>query len=205
VACYVLLYVAGVGAAFWLGWRRGLTWRQRTHLKRIRRYAAQEAVYLCLNCGKAVARSQMHGGNKMNTCGTCRHWEPEGERGYGACGRIPHDTGGYMCEEGKEQAVTKDGSGYYAALLSRDTFGCNQWETSTISDEHSEFKAPIDYRLVMTAMAVEILASVVSDIVHSDSIVDNCNAGPNQTMIHEDAINTARKLLAKVKGDDDDN
>jgi hypothetical protein len=78
---------------------------------------------------------------KMNTCKTCKFkgeeisvWdyeldEPiEKNTGYFSCNRIKH--GGVKDDNHKlgNQACVVDGSGYYAALITEDTFGCILWE-----------------------------------------------------------------------------
>lgn len=90
----------------------------------------------------------------METCGNCKWWKsidtktyecyghlyPRSENPFGPCGRIQHDSednvGDLMMDRKREHdvdvknetAVVQDGSGYYAALLSREDFGCNLWE-----------------------------------------------------------------------------
>ena len=87
-------------------------------------------------------------------CGTCRFWgkEKEGTNTHRSCRRIIHDEEDYTDEElyededfkeldpvtiadiraiRREKAVTKDGSGYYAAIKCRDDFGCVLWEGKT--------------------------------------------------------------------------
>lgn len=77
----------------------------------------------------------------MKTCGSCKHWGAEGERGkFRRCTRIVHDHQDYtddrtvyasdptIDDEAKamrqELAVVKDGSGMFATLCCREDFGC---------------------------------------------------------------------------------
>ena len=81
-------------------------------------------------------------GNRLVQCKWCKfkiHRDWNGARNNGLC---MCTAGGYYRtlagnNENKiakskkmreEKAVVVDGSGYHAALLSRETFGCNQWE-----------------------------------------------------------------------------
>ena len=88
----------------------------------------------------------------MNTCGTCRYWGKLKDFDFAGiihrpCTRIIHDSDydatPVVCEwdedevdEGNkridkvrnEPALTQDGSGYHAALRTRDDFGCTLWE-----------------------------------------------------------------------------
>jgi hypothetical protein len=75
----------------------------------------------------------------MNTCKTCKYKgtaiTKEGEdfnevpTGYYVCDKIKH-----IGEQGASSELSTgyiagviDGSGYYAALITDDAFGCNQW------------------------------------------------------------------------------
>ena len=53
-------------------------------------------------------------------------WDYEGFR---PCGRVPHR----VCDGGDEyidiRAYVEDGSGYYAALVCAEDFGCVGWES----------------------------------------------------------------------------
>lgn len=92
----------------------------------------------------------------METCGTCRFWGDEKDKGY----RFRRCLGVYSCErfsgpgdgerlesflhpDGderwdreemtevvKQRAYTIDGSGYYNALKCREDFGCVLWQSS---------------------------------------------------------------------------
>ena len=70
----------------------------------------------------------------MNTCGTCKFFNPEHESlyipsTYALCERIEH-VGEDDWNHGQPyqfKAVVVDGSGYFAALCVRDDFGCNEW------------------------------------------------------------------------------
>ena len=69
---------------------------------------------------------------KKETCGTCKHFgEVSDEAGgdtYHACNLIKfHDTYKGDIKNG-DGAVVIDGSGYFAALLVEEDFGCNKWE-----------------------------------------------------------------------------
>ena len=72
-------------------------------------------------------------------CGNCKHWgnkeeEKENEM-FRTCQAVIHDNNGFT--EGfrtdlkfrkAHKAVVLDGSGYFAALRTRDDFGCVLWE-----------------------------------------------------------------------------
>jgi hypothetical protein len=82
-------------------------------------------------------------------CGDCRHWGRQGDTGrYRVCGAVEHDEGGYAgtdepprwCSDDSRtewsrinqlKAVACDGSGYSAALVARDDFGCVLFEPVT--------------------------------------------------------------------------
>lgn len=70
----------------------------------------------------------------MNTCGTCKHWRPY-ERlgddpgyapGFGTCGAVQM----HPVREATDSwlACVVDASDYFAALRTRDSFGCILWE-----------------------------------------------------------------------------
>ena len=76
----------------------------------------------------------------MGTCGTCKHWkridqedwyeQESNDPRYGTCTAIPH--GKTQWEESSDRnimvgdwkAVAVDGSGYFAAIKTQDSFGC---------------------------------------------------------------------------------
>ncbi len=77
----------------------------------------------------------------MPRCGTCKHfkpdiderarnvtkWDEDGYKripveGYGQCGRVPHAKREDVPLT--DAATVADGSGYYAALICRQDFGC---------------------------------------------------------------------------------
>lgn len=92
---------------------------------------------------------------KEQTCGSCRFWA-EGSERFKKCEKVVHDKKGYSDNPdlapglwdpnvpyeaellnsaldnldtiSVHQAVVKDGSGYYAALMTQATFGCNKHE-----------------------------------------------------------------------------
>lgn len=81
----------------------------------------------------------------MNRCGDCKFWGRKGEDGkFRSCTGVIHDessihdeeVGDWMDEEYKESvirinalpAVVVDGSGYFAALKTKEDFGCVLFE-----------------------------------------------------------------------------
>lgn len=71
------------------------------------------------------------------TCGTCRHWRPFGSEeshhrdveGFGTCGKAEmYDSYDHKEVAKRWQFCVIDGSDYFAALKTRESFGCNQWE-----------------------------------------------------------------------------
>ena len=88
------------------------------------------------------------------TCGSCRFWPTIPAAGFRPCARIPHDKRypslaedddsllgyaledmdtdaereAYRAERARTKAVAVDGSGYFAALKTREDFGCILWE-----------------------------------------------------------------------------
>lgn len=86
------------------------------------------------------------------TCGGCRHWKQEEpslgaeywRAGFGTCQAIVHDSDeshkhedGYCdpyepCEwMAQRKAVCVDGSGFYAAVKTREAFGCVLFEAKS--------------------------------------------------------------------------
>ena len=75
-------------------------------------------------------------------CGTCRHWgEVEEVKGVGECATIEHvkrgDRAMYKCDDdtnwddhyvGEARAHVVDGSDWFAALRTKETFACNLHE-----------------------------------------------------------------------------
>ena len=79
--------------------------------------------------------------NKMNNCGTCKHWGVDlrnshqdtscGPGDQKRCFRIADSSehvfdGEHVLDD--EPAYTADGSGYYSAILTKPDFGCVLWE-----------------------------------------------------------------------------
>ena len=84
----------------------------------------------------------------VNTCGTCKHWGKDDFpyfAGLKPCLAVMHDVavdketdgdgcyvdgGGacYVATGGTPMATVSDGSGYFAALKTREDFGCRLWE-----------------------------------------------------------------------------
>ena len=83
----------------------------------------------------------------MRTCGSCKHWDTKDhdalkEMDVGVCGRVPHmernpwpedglayiDDPGEPPRYGDEPAHVVDGSDYFAALRTKENFGCVLWE-----------------------------------------------------------------------------
>jgi hypothetical protein len=77
----------------------------------------------------------------MNRCGTCKFWgghkNPDAPYKHHPCERIKHDDmndtsppmdwkwgEGGKPDESADDAVVQDGSGFYAALKTRKSFGC---------------------------------------------------------------------------------
>lgn len=87
----------------------------------------------------------------MNTCGTCKHWGKDRLPyfpGLHPCRAViaQHDVekvsddngfdveppdGCYLAKGGTPKAVAVDGSGYFAALKTREDFGCVLWEAKS--------------------------------------------------------------------------
>lgn len=84
-----------------------------------------------------------------NLCGNCKFWgEPDDVNEFRQCQAIPHDIHcihnedkdfenfSWLDEEGKEEyrkikrnkAVVTDGSGYFAAIKTKEDFGCVLFE-----------------------------------------------------------------------------
>lgn len=72
-------------------------------------------------------------------CGNCKWWghqvrenpalDPENQTGeLRQCGRIPNDDGNGYEPPPSDLAFTKDASGYFAALKTREAFGCVLFE-----------------------------------------------------------------------------
>lgn len=64
----------------------------------------------------------------MNKCGNCKHWLTgdkceEAEAPYGECGRVK--LGDYSTTD---TAYVKDGSGWWAAIICKEDFGCVLFE-----------------------------------------------------------------------------
>ena len=81
--------------------------------------------------------SKILGARYMNRCGNCKHWKPHTEpgcEGFGKCALCADFAELYppSCDEHAEVRKHKfgavDGSGYHAALITRDTFGCTEWQ-----------------------------------------------------------------------------
>ena len=75
----------------------------------------------------------------MNKCGDCAYWSENAESNpFGFCGYAIHSNGdeygyGHPSDANKKElaetkAHVEDGSGYAAALITRDDFGCSEWE-----------------------------------------------------------------------------
>lgn len=89
----------------------------------------------------------------MNLCGNCKFWGKVGDQpqnGFKTCQAVIHGRGGYVFEEQSEfdccvidesdsfikeqielrqkKALAVDGSGYYAAIKTKDDFGCVLFE-----------------------------------------------------------------------------
>lgn len=68
----------------------------------------------------------------MYTCGTCDYWKEVNKYNVGKCIGIQHDElggEGYdddcnPIETNNDSAFVVDGSGYFAALKTRENFGC---------------------------------------------------------------------------------
>lgn len=86
----------------------------------------------------------------MNTCGTCKHWGNDAFpyfAGLRPClavaaqhdvpkssandGMDPTGAAFYVAANGTPKAVAADGSGYFAALKTREDFGCVLWEVKS--------------------------------------------------------------------------
>lgn len=52
----------------------------------------------------------------------------DAETGFHTCDRIEHLDDGYTDEIKDEKSYVVDGSGYFAALRVRESFGCNSFE-----------------------------------------------------------------------------
>jgi len=70
----------------------------------------------------------------VKTCGQCKWWGRVDHRGYGYgktpegmdwCGRVTDMNGD------DDYATLEDASDYYAALKTREAFGCVLWEVKT--------------------------------------------------------------------------
>jgi hypothetical protein len=83
----------------------------------------------------------------MGTCGTCKHWkridheaDPTSDPRYGTCEAIPQareewdDDGDVSVMAGDWKAVAVDGSGYFAAIKTRECFGCVLHEPLPLSE-----------------------------------------------------------------------
>lgn len=74
-------------------------------------------------------------------CGTCKHWKPfdpmkyheKNMAGFGRCERIgfADDDGIPLEQRSSWIACTVDGSGYFAALRTKESFGCVLHETKS--------------------------------------------------------------------------
>jgi len=71
----------------------------------------------------------------MKCCGNCEHWKEVNKFGVGTCDAVKHDVEGgetydYDSDSDEEiasnndPAFVVDGSGCYAALKTRENFGC---------------------------------------------------------------------------------
>jgi hypothetical protein len=71
----------------------------------------------------------------VKRCGNCAHWKEVDRFGVGTCDAVKHDVEGgetydYDSDSAEEIASNNDlafvvdGSGYYAALKTRENFGC---------------------------------------------------------------------------------
>ena len=65
-------------------------------------------------------------------CGTCLFWKEVDRFGVGTCEAIKHQGGQFSYSddwaEGNNAAGIVDGSGYYAALKTKEAFGCTLYK-----------------------------------------------------------------------------
>ena len=92
----------------------------------------------------------------MNTCGSCRYWggptknyDPRSDdKDFRPCRAVIHDQDNLSSDDALDycadderkaefkairdaaQAFVVDGSGYFAALKTRDSFGCTLWQAT---------------------------------------------------------------------------
>ncbi len=98
--------------------------------------------HLCVECGYRWAQTEKR--PTPITCGTCKHWGDvrndndsqdaamvREKFGVAVCGAVPHIDVYHSSAETPDpmpMAMVADGSDYFAALRTRETFGCNLWE-----------------------------------------------------------------------------
>lgn len=69
-------------------------------------------------------------------CGSCKYWVPFSPEDYddievfGTCSKVEHYTMKHKELANNWLACVVDGSGYFAELKTKESFGCVLWESS---------------------------------------------------------------------------